>query len=1030
MSSEKYEIVESVGKTIRNVTSFSSLAKHHPSSGQEKGRDYEVIDGHNEEIRKSKNGPTLIKKDFVLKVNGSIKGVEVPAPISGYVKTSINYGAVKIYDAPTGGRLIGQALHLDTKFKVKDGQYIEYGQPIGIQSGVGVAGKVTYAVHSHIELEKAQFEKYIADIVSGVIRPGVAPKGSSTGTAKNTSIEGYQFPFRKPDDQGYKSADEIYEVLQKETSGHYLLSAHGFWHGGIHISDKSAPQCVRETPIRCIGDGEVVAYRLNESHLTSEFVGSNDCASLKYSTSFCLVRHEYKSPKKKTAEGEKGGGQNCLTFYSLYMHLLPFKDYSVKEVDLKRKVKAVNGGWLARSLPLGKEGSEVFGNIPTGTEFEILKEENSADGKYKFAYGRITKGSFSNKKIDDCVWFAIEENGEAIKDNKGSNRLQDIPPRERTTPGYWHGTVKATVTTLQGLKVRGAPIGEKGGPQLAPQQVLCTGSTIEFDSAKIKWLTLEDGERYPMAECKFIPGDGAGLKGEGVLPPTFWCCVSDTGAKPFITRKGVVPSRFDSVVLTNTAIKAGEPIGYMGLYESPASAKGGVNSKHQVHVEIFSADSGLESFLKNPAGILDGKKYIIVSKGQKLASKGGSSEKPVFAEQTAPLENKLIVALGQAKKIKDAEGKEWFELTTPGPEKKIAGYISKEKCEIVCQHDWEKLGFTVVKENSQNADGFLDPEQMPKFFQELYKEVDSNGDNNITPGELQASLRDTAIRDKWSKLIGYHPTEWQAKSSEPKWARIKDLLKDTPDLLKHEQGRIDKLVFWDELAGAMQVSLPKQIYHFHPIAFVNNLMKVSVPGKGWAHSAFADLLASVESSNDYTAYNKTKGGKKSFYKTNLTDLTIAELQQKQAVRDIFAAGRYQMIPDTINGAVKKLGLDTSLKFDEVVQDKIFEEYLIKVKRKAFIQYLEGDGDVERAIYAWALEFASAGVRKGKPISSIPKRDKNNKIVMEADGVTPVMLSRVASFEGQSYYAGDGLNTAHILPDDMVRVLEESKQNGK
>jgi hypothetical protein len=43
---------------------------------------------------------------------------------------------------------------------------------------------------------------------------------------------------------------------------------------------------------------------------------------------------------------------------------------------------------------------------------------------------------------------------------------------------------------------------------------------------------------------------------------------------------------------------------------------------------------------------------------------------------------------------------------------------------------------------------------------------------------------------------------------------------------------------------------------------------------------------------------------------------------------------------------------------------------------------------------------------------------------------PVMLARVASFEGQSYYAGDGLNTAHILPADMVRVLEESKNNGK
>ncbi|WP_336356510.1 hypothetical protein [Pseudomonas granadensis] len=157
-------------------------------------------------------------------------------------------------------------------------------------------------------------------------------------------------------------------------------------------------------------------------------------------------------------------------------------------------------------------------------------------------------------------------------------------------------------------------------------------------------------------------------------------------------------------------------------------------------------------------------------------------------------------------------------------------------------------------------------------------------------------------------------------------------------------------------------------------------------------------------------------------------MTIAELQQKQKDRDIFAAGRYQMVPDTINGAVKKLELASTLKFDEETQDKIFEEYLIKVKRKAFIQYLEGDGDVEKAAYAWALEFASAGVRKGKTISPVPKKDEHGNIEMK-DG-KPVMLARVASFEGQSYYAGDGLNTAHILPADMVRVLEESKNNGK
>ena len=130
----------------------------------------------------------------------------------------------------------------------------------------------------------------------------------------------------------------------------------------------------------------------------------------------------------------------------------------------------------------------------------------------------------------------------------------------------------------------------------------------------------------------------------------------------------------------------------------------------------------------------------------------------------------------------------------------------------------------------------------------------------------------------------------------------------------------------------------------------------------------------------------------------------------------------------MNGAINHLNLDLTLKFDEAVQDQIFEEYLIKVKRKAFIQYLEGDGSVEDAIYAWAMEFASAGVRKGKRISPIKQRDKNNNAIKDENG-KPIWIQRTASIEGESYYSGDGLNAAHILPDEMVRALEESKRNG-
>ena len=389
-----------------------------------------------------------------------------------------------------------------------------------------------------------------------------------------------------------------------------------------------------------------------------------------------------------------------------------------------------------------------------------------------------------------------------------------------------------------------------------------------------------------------------------------------------------------------------------------------------------------------------------------------------------------VVPVDKSPIIRDGTGQEWYQVTVLENRQSITGLLKKptnssSDLEIICQYDLKKLGFRIVEEQNSNADGFLDKDNMPAFFRELYNEIDSLGDANgeVSSQELKTALRDPELRERWSKLIALHPTEWQAKSSDTKWQRLNTLLKDNQELLRHEQKRIDDLVFWDD---AKLTGIKTLIHHFHPIAFIGIFKQRK---KGWAHSVFADLLGKVESKNDYTAYNRTTPPPlKSFYNTNLASLTLKEVQEKQANRDFFAIGRYQLIPTTLNAAINHLNLDLTLRFDEAVQDQIFEEYLIKVKRKAFINYLEGDGSVEEAIYAWAMEFASAGVRKGKRISPIKQRDENGNVVKD-ENENPIWIERTASVEGESYYAGDGLNAAHILPDEMVKVLEESKRNG-
>lgn len=189
----------------------------------------------------------------------------------------------------------------------------------------------------------------------------------------------------------------------------------------------------------------------------------------------------------------------------------------------------------------------------------------------------------------------------------------------------------------------------------------------------------------------------------------------------------------------------------------------------------------------------------------------------------------------------------------------------------------------------------------------------------------------------------------------------------------------------------------------------------------WSHSEFGNMIAKKESSDDYNKCNKTKGGLKVVNDVKVTESTIKEIQQKQSDRDVFAVGRYQLIPNTMKSAVTSLGLDKNGKLNEEMQDKIFDEYLIKVKRPKIIDYLEGNGTVEDAMYSAAQEWASIGVEKGRRISDKIVKNKKGEVV-----------SRIVRYAegGESYYAGDGLNKAHITPEQIKNTLKNSKDANK
>ena len=57
------------------------------------------------------------------------------------------------------------------------------------------------------------------------------------------------------------------------------------------------------------------------------------------------------------------------------------------------------------------------------------------------------------------------------------------------------------------------------------------------------------------------------------------------------------------------------------------------------------------------------------------------------------------------------------------------------------------------------------------------------------------------------------------------------------------------------MQSAAKLKFRKHVWHLHPLAILQN--KIRSQRYRWAHTSFANFLASVESNNDYSAYNKT-----------------------------------------------------------------------------------------------------------------------------------------------------------------------------
>ncbi len=158
-----------------------------------------------------------------------------------------------------------------------------------------------------------------------------------------------------------------------------------------------------------------------------------------------------------------------------------------------------------------------------------------------------------------------------------------------------------------------------------------------------------------------------------------------------------------------------------------------------------------------------------------------------------------------------------------------------------------------------------------------------------------------------------------------------------------------------------------------------------------SYKPLLDTIAKGESNGNYNAYFGRVGNAD----VRFTSMTVAEVmhwQQEYVEKGAAsnAVGRYQFMGTTLAGLVKQLGINTQLKFDEALQDRLA---IALIERRGSLSYIQQKITREQFAANLAMEWAA-----------LPRIIGENP--------------------NESYYAGDGLNHARISSDEVLGAIDK------
>ncbi|EKT65449.1 hypothetical protein [Providencia alcalifaciens] len=249
------------------------------------------------------------------------------------------------------------------------------------------------------------------------------PEKKNTENNKNLGNKNIKIVFPIPKNergQEFSNLDEIMAHVSGESTGNYLLGRNGMWHSGIHITNATTPWCALsgnaitekssfpipykgQQAIRCMADGEIVAYRMNQDYLPLGW----KTGSLNLSGSFVLVRHYI-----QLGETQKSG----LHFYTLYMHLAPYSAYQANPTWIVQdKLPTYAPEWKAVAGTQAYKNQHKLDSLPKGSIVSWDKHDSQRQLKAanERLYGLVTIEKIvgtSKLNVGAQCWTLVDNN--------------------------------------------------------------------------------------------------------------------------------------------------------------------------------------------------------------------------------------------------------------------------------------------------------------------------------------------------------------------------------------------------------------------------------------------------------------------------------------------------------------------------------------------------------------------------------------------------------------------------------------------